>query len=59
MAGSALCPSGNRLTGQEAADCDRGQGCDPQPNRPAGRAQTVVRGSNASEQGRNAELPGN
>ena len=51
MAGSMLRLSGNRPTGQEAADCDRGQGCDGNRIDKCGLAQTVVRGSNASEQG--------
>ena len=54
MAGTVLRVSGSRLTGQEAGNCDRGQDCDRNRIDKCGLAQTVVRCSKASEQGRNA-----
>jgi hypothetical protein len=54
MAGSVLRPSDSRLTGQEAADCNRRQDGDRNRIDKCGRAQAVVRCGNAGEHGRNA-----
>jgi hypothetical protein len=54
MAGSTPHPSGSHLTGQEAADRDRGQDRDRNRIDKCGLVQAVVRCSDASEHGRNA-----